>query len=295
MKNAKIFTLLCILALVSVRIFVFSTIQSNPSEQIRIAYQRNLEIANESISNLKEDTDAYTKQKVSLQQLKTTYLIARKNFKKVEFLLEYFSHQKVKGHLNGPLATHQLVVPKEQINQQGLQALDEMIFGNTAANNPDAIAKVANSLEVNFNKLAKQHKSISISDINIFEATRDELIRLFTLGLSGFDAPSSENAFVDAVTVLETLQASVNLYINCNDQHHQEITSKISESFNKAIVALKQSPHPHSFDRIHFLRNSINPLYKSLYQLQIKLGYEGTLESTDANILDKFPYDEQEL
>ncbi|MDZ7845784.1 MAG: cytochrome-c peroxidase [Owenweeksia sp.] len=101
----------------------------------------------------------------------------------------------------------------------------------------------------------------------MIEAMRSELVRIFTLGLTGFDTPGSLHALEEATVALSTLQTSSQAFLKLTDDNK---ASQVDCLYHQAITALKKADDFDNFDRLHFLRNYVNPLYHELQSLKDK-------------------------
>ena len=140
-----------------------------------------------------------------LQQQLTRTRIA---FKKVEYLFDYWKPHYNYLHINGaPLPK----IDKENVNgdiipPNGLQALDELLFSEEAEEEQEQVKKLAAELKASADFIAKVHLPISLSDAQAIEAMRSGIVRVFTLGLTGFDTPGSGNALPEAMASIESME-----------------------------------------------------------------------------------------
>ena len=159
----------------------------------------------------------------------------------------------------------------------GLQVLDELIFSDDVANEKQAVLNLTKQLQTDFfavaNAIKKRHY---IVDFEIIEASRLELIRIFTLGITGFDTPGSLNAIEEASTSLEALQEVLKpLLLKSNSPNNRKSAHAL---FEKAIIYLKKNPDFNTFDRLLFLTQFINPLYKTLLDVQKSMNIPSSAE-----------------
>ena len=149
---------------------------------------------------LNEACDQFQHKKITLQQLQRIHLDTRLAFKSVEFLLEYNDRELVKKTLNGPPLPSLLPnMPKIVVLEPvGLQVLDDMLFVEEADLEIAKVDSLAELLQEELKKIKSYQLGIPLQHRFVFEASRLEINRVFTLGLTGFDTPGSVNAIPEA-------------------------------------------------------------------------------------------------
>ena len=158
----------------------------------------------------------------------------------------------------------------------GLQVLDELIFSDDVANEKEAILNLTKQLKIDFFAVESAIKKRQyLEDFEIIEASRLELIRIFTLGITGFDTPGSLNAIEEASTSLEALQEVLNPLLLKSDPSNRK---RVHALFEEAIIYLKKNTDFNTFDRLTFLTQSINPLYEKLLDVQKGLSIPSSAE-----------------
>ena len=55
---------------------------------------------------------------------------------------------------------------------------------------------------------------IKLTDRMVFEAMREEIIRIAALGITGFDTPSGKNTLNEALTAMEAIEKIAHIYDN---------------------------------------------------------------------------------
>jgi cytochrome c peroxidase len=201
------------------------------------------------------------------QDVRQAYTALRRAMKQWEYLGEYKHPALFKEKINGaPL-------PKMEENSfgaviiepSGMQVIDEYM-GNL---NEDSSLFKLQALSISLQKTIDQIPNSSFCyDHEIMEACRMELIRLFTLGLNGFDTPGTLLALDDAQSTLNTLKEDINLFLNQQAAEKSKARSQIISAFDVAEKMLKPPHDFNKFDRAAFLTGVINPLYSGLLDLQ---------------------------
>ena len=268
------FSLLSIAALV---FFSFSDEKitvKNPGLITKYAYELN-----EAVITLEKVSRQYSYDKVSLDSLQKTVLSTRLHYKKIEFLLAFHYNEYVNSHINGAPLLH---LEKEGtgprvIEPEGLQVLDELVFSEETPEERSQIMVLAGKLKESYNLLYKnldkkeQPKEMEIA------AMRLQLVRIFTLGVTGFDTPGSLNALPEAKASLEGMNGFLKEYYTGAD------ISTITTLFDQSVAYLQKAGSFDAFDRLTFLKSYIDPLYKELGTLQVNADSEFFEQSTSWN------------
>lgn len=212
---------------------------------------------------LKNDVELYSQEKISLEKLQQTLRNTRNSFKEVEFFVAYYYPEFTKTHLNAaPLfhieaaGTSAYTLPPE-----GLQVLDELIFSDEASEQKEEISTITNFL---YNSYANFYLSTLNNGLssgnNKTLPLRIELIRIYSLGVTGFDTPGSLNISEEAAHALKGMSQ----YINDEAYFKNFKTEKANLIIQHAITYLGKNTDFESFDRIEFYKQFVQPLYEEL-------------------------------
>ena len=212
---------------------------------------------------LKNDVELYSQEKISLEKLQQTLRSTRNSFKEIEFFVAYHYPEFTKTHLNAaPLfhieaaGTSAYTLPPE-----GLQVLDELIFSDEASEQKEEIGTITNFL---YNSYANFYLSTLNNGLssgnNKTLPLRIELIRIYSLGVTGFDTPGSLNISEEAAHAL----MGMSQYINDEAYFKNFKTEKANLIIQQAITYLGKNTDFESFDRIEFYKQFVQPLYEEL-------------------------------
>lgn len=212
---------------------------------------------------LKNDVELYSQEKISLEKLQQTLRNTRNSFKEVEFFIAYYYPEFTKTHLNAaPLfhieaaGTSAYTLPPE-----GLQVLDELIFSDEANEQKEEISTITNFL---YNSYANFYLSTLNNGLssgnNKTLPLRIELIRIYSLGVTGFDTPGSLNISEEAAHALKGMSE----YINDEAYFKNFKTEKANLIIQQAITYLGKNTDFETFDRIEFYKEFVQPLYEEL-------------------------------
>ncbi|WP_245766584.1 cytochrome-c peroxidase [Pustulibacterium marinum] len=242
----------------------------------------------------------YQESQTDVTTLQAAVSKARLQYKKVEFYLEFHYPEYIKSHINGAPLLH-LEVEGTQTNilpAEGLQILDEQVFADHVFEERNAIAGLARQLQSNYTMLYKRLINRSNTDYGEIESLRLELVRIFSMGVTGFDTPGSLNGLSEASASLESMQQYFQLLYT--EERSKTQFKKAIGLFEGSQQYLKNNTDFETFDRLTFLTEYIDPLYKILGTFQSKhetdvLGYTSSwnVESESifgANFLNPYAF-----
>lgn len=213
---------------------------------------------------------------VKLEELKTAHLQARLRFKNIELFMDYFDPQAVKMYVNGaPLPTVDRHPPGIYVLEpEGLQVLDEILFGPEEVIDKAEIEILLAALTTNAQNIHAYHKTIRFTHRGIMESIRYAAIRTFTLGITGFDTPGSKAAISEAQVSTTSIIKALAYYVNSDkgkksewDQRWKTINRNAEEIFATQLDF-------NTFDRLQFLIQVTNPILALITDIQQGLAIE---------------------
>jgi cytochrome c peroxidase len=245
--------------------------EKSPHELVTELYLKNMVSFKQSVNILGE---CASRQKVSSKISNETteaYLTVRSSFKKVEGIWEYIDPIFIKEYINGaPLPKLDKTAPSLYIiKPKGLQVIDELLFADTIAWD-----EVTEQISLLNNVLNQYQVQTKIYDRIALESIRMELIRLFTLGLTGFDVPGSGYAITDAITVIQSQQEIMTCYQKPIENRNPKLWKAINEQLVLTRKQLMAAKSFESLDRLSLLKNGIDPLFQSIHEAHLLLGIE---------------------
>lgn len=216
-----------------------------------------------------------------------TYQQVRRYFKRAETLLAYLSPQLYERTLNeSPLLKPKPYVANKEIHEpRGLQVLDETLF----APSPDwnSAQTLTHELQTHLRDLQVQLSTTVLHDALIIHAIKEELLRSFTLGVSGFDTPGSGAAIHDLQAVLEGISQLLTAYDGRFESSHlqtiqtliQSVQYTTFEDFDRYgylveqlipmlehLEAIRESAHLASKEELQQLPTPLNSRFTNLFQ-----------------------------
>ena len=215
---------------------------------------------NNAIIALDQSAIDYKFGKITLDSLQKQLIATRVAYKKIEFYLAFHYPEYIKGNINGaPL----MQIEKEGtrpkvVDPVGLQVLDELVFSDEAKDEKSQISILVKKLRSAYSTLyAEMDKNKQAGRFGI-TAMRLQLVRILSLGVTGFDTPGSLNAFQEAQSSLQGMQQYI------KENYKEADTKTVLPLLNKAIQVLDKPGTFNAFDRLSFIKLYLDPVYKEL-------------------------------
>lgn len=252
-------------------------------EKITRDFHLGLEEMSESLAAYRGTAAALDTSARAAAALRERHRAARLQFKKIEYLLEYFDRASIRRSVNGaPLPSVVSKVPSViPLAPAGFQPLEELVFAERPFSEKPEILRLLDQFEAEFASVRQFQEAQKITHRHVFEAMRHELVRVFTLGVTGFDTPASGQAVPEAAAVLRGLAGAMAHFRELVFARDKGLAIVLEARFAAAVQFLEQNPDFDSFDRLAFLKDHINPLFEILLETQLALGVETVEEVTD--------------
>ncbi len=255
-------------------------VKNGISSDLKSSFIKHLTIFNEEIIYLKKLVDNQSSNAELLDQFK----ILRKAYKRIELFIGYYFSSSEKK-INGPnlLGLYGEESAGEVLNPQGMQIIEELLF---AESNPDNYKQVSRQLYIlskRMQSLLNETKKINLQDRHIFEACREEILRIETLGISGFDSPILSYAVPEAYAALESVYQTLIPYLKKVKERDKKLYKSSHQLFKTTLDYLNENNDFETFNRTYFIRELSDPLYKQVYLIHKVLNIETFDQISDQN------------
>ena len=213
-----------------------------------------LESINKSIAYL----DSLKEISVSDKKAKTYFIKARQEFKKAEPFASYL-YPEVGHRTNGPALPIFTDDTQRVLSPTGLQKMEESIYEGEVS---DATFK--SELESTRGLMDVLRKGIDKHDLDpqrFVIATHQQLLRVISHSISGFDTPVSHlglnEAGISLQNLLDVYDASIAEVIKKNNA---DLDKSFRENIAKSTDFIAKNTDFDSFDRYTFIRDYVNPV-----------------------------------
>ncbi|MDL5514980.1 cytochrome c peroxidase [Arenibacter sp. M-2] len=194
----------------------------------------------------------------------------RLGYKEIEFIFDYYQTSYNTTYINGaPLPkVSEYFEAEKVIPPGGLQALDEAVYGEASNENLQHLQVLANGLKERVDFIAKIHLPVHLKSSQIIECIRSGIVRIFTLGLTGYDTPGSVSGLKESITGWKSMETTFLYFESGMAPEARAQFEAIKEHFAKGRKKLNAHTTFNEFDRLAFLKEVVNPLYAALLEFQ---------------------------
>lgn len=217
-----------------------------------------------------------------IEKAQNQFKETRLAYKKIEsFLTFYLPESAVK--INGAAIDKNDIQETSRKTEEatGFQKVEELLFS-------DRIDLEELKLQMGIlNGYAQSCKSqiinLQLSDANIFECQKLQMVRMMSLGISGFDSPIALHSLPEAKVSIQSIGAVI-------------FNFKHDESFEKLLLKteayLEQNKDFNNFDRGDFIMKFCVPISKKIHEIQKELkiknnAYSGAINFDKATIFEE--------
>lgn len=269
-KSPRVFAITILLILFTVSSFPVFLDDLTPKEKVKIEYLKRLSSLEKELKVLET---AIEKGK-NHRELQLQFRKCRLEYKKIAYAIDYFNPYQARL-LNGPaLQRTEEDNPQTIIEPQGFQVLEEYLFNNkdgkfrqSALQQTRNIAKTVRWL---INEPDLQYK---FNDDVIFQALRAAIIRLASMGISGFDSPIAQNSLPESEAVITAINTCLSFYKSTLVKKDSALAGRYSRTAAAAQRMLRSQSFA-GFDRLTFIKEYANPLFKYITAIRDTLGVE---------------------
>lgn len=206
----------------------------------------------------------------TIAQARQELAACRRYYKRIEFFLEYFFKSAAVIY-NGP--------PKYEIEEPymeyqtpiGMQVIEGLLFETDVPSHRDALLKEAAAIRSSAQDLRALLYGFTASDRQIMESIRLELVRIYTQGITGFDAPLLQSGISESYEALSGVGHALTPYL----EQHTPHADSVAWYMEGCLQYLLNGGTFAAFDRLHFLTRYALPLQRNLgaliHEMQLDL------------------------
>lgn len=291
-------SLFLILALPIISIGIFYPVSSSYSilqestqlQNIRKDYRLYADSLHTTLAELRGVVESSSQKKQKEQYHNQAVLVftrIRDWYKRVEWLHSYLDNEDAKNFNGSPLPKLDEKIPAVVvIEPQGLQTIEEIITEKDWLTQSDERTRLLRLVEQAYsdaNDIRHLLDDRTITDRQIIEAVRYNILRITTLGITGFDSPSLGRSLTESYISWQSSHRALKYY-------EAFFTNRDSVSAKRLFTLLKQGESylkSHidfdTFDRWDFIRLYANPVYETILDVHTASGIEFDREVSQRN------------
>lgn len=232
------------------------------------------EFYTDNISDAIRLMDSLSSVNVGSNEAKIIFGEVRAAFKKAEPYASYLNPEV--GHrANGPALPIYLEDTGKVMNPFGLQKIEESIFeGEVSQSQFEKEVRLTQGLMKNLQGYIKDK---NLTPQRFFIATHQQLLRIISHSISGFDTPVSHLGIDETIISLESLyevyQKSIRTLIQ---EKNPGLDKTFHKSIKNAVAFVRDNMDFDTFDRYTFIRDYVNPITRNWVDIRKESGlWEG--------------------
>ena len=170
------------------------------------------------IFTLEKDLAAFKKLSDTIPDevmLQESFLKCRKSFKQIEWAIAYFN-PNAHRFINGPPLDELETAENKFLPPNGFQVVEPLIFPSFDKENQPDLKREILVLQANVKQIKIHLQNVTFSTDLVFDALKSDVIRIITLGITGFDSPVAQLSIQEAVFSLEGIQKYI-LFLDQNN------------------------------------------------------------------------------
>ena len=223
--------------------------------------------------------------KADQKQLQQLFLQTRLAYKKMEWATEYFA-PVISRFVNGPPVQEIEMGSGQVFEAAGLQVIEGYLFPVYDRGQKPELMRQLQLLQTGCDKYKAYFGHISILNWQVFDATKQEVFRVLSLGITGFDNPLTLKSSLESVAALQSLDAVLAYYVG------KAGNENLSAEFAAAIKYLNNHTDFNSFNRAEFISDYGNRISTSISNLAAKsnlpvVKYNRLLNQNAKTLFDK--------
>lgn len=236
-----------------------------PAEAVQVEYLANLDTLAATVGALEQLASG----NADTPALQHAFARARRAYKQVEYLLEYF-HPTTADGINGPALDDMLEDDPNQtvIPPEGFQVVEELLYPAFDPSSRDELVTEVRILLANVKRVRHGAAATPLTAAAVFDAARLQMLRLVSLGITGFDSPVALRSLPEGAETLGALRAGISPFMPRLRWEAPVIADSIEARLARAEARLRATEDFDGFDRLTFLVEDANPLTASLLEAQ---------------------------
>jgi cytochrome c peroxidase len=216
-------------------------------------FAQKTKVLEQDIKNLSSDS-------ATLQKAISSLTDCRLQYKKIEFFAAYFF--KSETRLINAAPVYEVEEPTlELVEPMGMQQIEALLFEeNYLRQKPELILQTEH-LRNTASNLPTLLYQFELTDAQLLESLRIDLIRVITLSISGYDAPELKTGIREAAVALRAMKEVLGPFLS---EKRSPSSTQLEKILTQTIGYLDLHPDFDTFDRMTFLKSYALPLQSAL-------------------------------
>jgi cytochrome c peroxidase len=201
----------------------------------------------------------------SAAELQQHFRQSKLQYKKLEWAVEYFIPETAR-FMNGPALDELELEENREFPPHGFQVVEELIYHAYHKESKPELLRELTLLLSNTRQIRNHLQAVTISPDYVIDATRLQVYRIISLGITGFDSPIALSSIPEAKASLQSIPGIIGKVKNNTDSASVEKT--LIKLVDKAVNYCDINKDFNSFNRAEFITEYLNPISKKLAEFQ---------------------------
>jgi cytochrome c peroxidase len=251
-----------------------SSRQQYPAQRIKEIYVTGLNDLNKSVEKMKKASLAGK----NVTELRQYYYSSRIIYKQISFLIETLNVYEARL-VNGPaLLRTEDDNPEVIVHPQGFQVIEEILFANkwTPQSRSDLNTQIKLLLKTISRLKNEQDLQYKFQDEILFSSFRSSIIRLASMGITGFDSPIAKYSLPEASATLDGILACLKEYKSVAESKDPASWTVLKTRIEAARKFINENKSFDTFDRLVFIDKYLDPVFTTIGIFRDKTGIRVT-------------------
>ena len=258
-------------------------------QQPAVPYEINQyfkQVLNQNLTEL-ERLKRFCSEKKSISTLQNQFKKCRLLYKKLSVFTDYYTPLFAQKMNSPAIERIESGIADQLLPPEGFQLIETLLFNTDEQVPYEAIQQAVSKMISHFaytDPVSEQLYTYNSS--LIWEALRIKLVDVATLGITGFDSPIALYSLPEASASLTGISDVLLIIQGSLQVKQQRLCRQLALDLKQASIHLNRSPSFNAFDRLHFLSEILNPIYRKLIALrqeaQIKTPEGGSAVNLEA-------------
>ncbi len=252
-----------LLAVVMLAIMCKGNQDSNPKDLLKV--RQTVLAINKEFDQRINDQISRVEQDLDEKILQSGFDSLRSTYKCMEWAVAYFMPTTAR-FLNGPNLDEIELEENAVIEAEGLQTLEEYFYPNYDSAEKQQTLIFLKRLKTKSLAIDTYFEVNSLSLPQLIEALRNQVFRITTLGITGFDTPVSGRGLVESIDALNGIAAVLG-QIQGQVSHPKEIDN-VQNLIKIANEKLGKGTPKDQFDYLNFMDQHLNKIADALFKFR---------------------------
>jgi cytochrome c peroxidase len=193
----------------------------------------------------------------SVKRARAALVTCRNKYKRIEYFMEYYFEYPVNLYNRAPV--YEVEEPYMEYQAPiGLQVVEDLLMDDTEVYaNLKELADQCEVISTTASDIPATLYDLKTTDAELLEANRLEMVRIMTLGITGYDAPLLKTGIAESATAFRAMQTNL---VPVLESHAGTESDSVKKYLSTGIRLLEAAPSFDGFDRLAFITGAMLPL-----------------------------------